>query len=208
MEGVWKLNPFYWVALRRLSRTSSYGMAAKQDNFELTAHNSFKNHAVRVSKRAIHVFVISFFMIGAPIYAYFGMQPVSSIEAASYPMLSIPEIGLDTAVAPVELVDQQLIAPATIAGVYQRGEKSFIIGHSSTVFKDLDNVSVNSRFTYNEKEYIINDISTVEKNSIDMNEILSATEEPTIVIMTCAGEALPNQDATHRLIINATQLNN
>jgi sortase (surface protein transpeptidase) len=37
-----------------------------------------------------------------------------------------------------------------------------------------------------------------------MNELLSDAPEKTVIIMTCAGDPLPNQDATHRLIITAT----
>ncbi len=36
-----------------------------------------------------------------------------------------------------------------------------------------------------------------------MTEILSGASVDTIILMTCAGDSLPNQDATHRLIITA-----
>ena len=39
-----------------------------------------------------------------------------------------------------------------------------------------------------------------------MEEILSPAETNTIIIMTCAGEPLPGQDATHRLIVTATAI--
>ncbi len=38
-----------------------------------------------------------------------------------------------------------------------------------------------------------------------MSKILAETEVETIIIMTCAGNPLPNQDATHRLIVYATK---
>ena len=39
-----------------------------------------------------------------------------------------------------------------------------------------------------------------------MPKLLSASNEKTIVIMTCAGEDLGKGDATHRLILTAIKL--
>lgn len=159
------------------------------------------------SRRAIRVFVVGFFMIMLPIYFYIGFQPVTTIEALSYPTLEFSDLKLSTPVAQLELTDHQLIAPATIAGSYsQNDSKTLIIGHSSTVFKKLDQAAVEMEFEYDGVTYRIQQIETLAKTEINMQEILAPAAEPTIVIMTCAGDPLPNQDATHRLIVTATAI--
>lgn len=153
----------------------------------------------------IKMFLISFFAIMLPIYIFIGLQPAPIADAASYPQLEISSINLKTPVANIEPTDRQLVAPSTIAGAYQSAtNKTFIIGHSSTVFQKLDQIKVNDTFTYNNKTYIVQELKTLLKTDIDMTEILQSESKDTIIIMTCAGESLPNQDATHRLIISAT----
>lgn len=157
------------------------------------------------SRRAIRVFVAGFFLIMLPIYLYIGFQPAASIEAASYPELDIPSISLNTPVAPLQLTNRQLIAPGNIAGVYSANpNKTFIIGHASTIFKQLHQVQVNDTFTYAGKTYRIIQTETLEKSAVNMRQILAAAETDTIIIMTCAGTPLAGQDATHRFIVTAT----
>lgn len=164
---------------------------------------------LRWSKRAIRVFVAGFFLIMLPIYLYIGLQPTNNTEALSYPTLEIPSIALSTPVANLKLEDHQLIAPATIAGAYVSHEhKTFVIGHASTVFKNLNQVKLDDIFSYAGQSYQIVEIETLAKNEIDMKEILAPASSGTIIMMTCAGEPLPNQDATHRLIITAIAIEN
>lgn len=161
------------------------------------------------SKRLVKVLTTTFFMIMLPIYLFIGLQPAPLVDAASYPSLEIPAIHLKTPVASVELIDRQLAVPATIAGIYQPfANKLFIIGHSSTVFRNLDQLEIGQTFSYDGGQFIITDRKILEKSTISMNEILSDTPEKTIIIMTCAGESLPDQDATHRLIITAKLASN
>lgn len=156
------------------------------------------------SKRAIRVFTSGFFLIMLPVYLYLGLQPVLPTEALSYPTLSIPEIKLDTPVAPLELNDRQLIPPDNYAGIYsQNDNKQLIIGHSSTVFRRLDQVQLGDEFIYDGTVYQITSIKTLAKADIDMREILAPADQNTIIIMTCAGTPLPDHDATHRLIVTA-----
>lgn len=153
------------------------------------------------------MFLGAFFAIMLPIYIFIGLQPVPSADATSLPRLEVPSINLTTPVATLEVEDRQLTAPNTIAGVYYSAQnKSFIIGHSSTVFQQLDQVHVNDIFTFDDKTYQIQELKTLLKSDIDMDEILQNESEPTIIIMTCAGQPLANQDATHRLIITARQV--
>lgn len=157
------------------------------------------------SKRAIRVFTSGFFLIMLPVYLYLGFQPALPAEALNYPTLSIPEINLDTPVAPLELSDRQLIAPDNIAGIYSQNEnKQLIIGHSSTVFKRLHKLQPGDEFTYNDTVYRVISAETFAKADIDMRGILAPADQDTIIIMTCAGTPLPDHDATHRLIVTAT----
>lgn len=161
----------------------------------------------RWSKRTVRIFTTAFFLIMLPIYLYIGLQPNLDLKALSYPTLEISDIKLETPVAPIELIDRRLEAPDTIAGIYIPSEhKRFIIGHSSTVFKNLYRLRAHAEFTYDEVRYRVTEISTIRKADVDMNSILAPTEKDTIIIMTCAGEPLPNQDATHRLVITAERI--
>ena len=181
MEGVWQSGPSYRTKLSYLN-------------------------PLRWSKRAVRVFVSAFFMIMLPIYLYIGFHPASSLDYTGYPVLEIPSINLSTPVAEIELEDRELIAPATIAGVYRANpHKLFIIGHSSTVFHNLRKLEVNQNFIYDGITYHVTSAITLEKSTISMADLLAETPEDAIVIMTCAGEPLPNQDATHRFIITATR---
>lgn len=163
-----------------------------------------KLNPFRWTSAEIKLFLAFFMVFMLPIYFYIGLQPAPIADAASYPQLEISSINLKTPVATLAITDRQLIAPATIAGAYQDVEnKTFIIGHSSTVFKKLERVKVGETIIYNDQKYIVSELQTLLKADIDMREILQAEEQETIIIMTCAGEPLPNQDATHRLIITA-----
>lgn len=156
------------------------------------------------SRRAIRVFTVGFFLIMLPIYLYIGFQPVASIEALSYPELSIDSISLNTPVESITLTDRQLVSPDNIAGVYNANPgKTFIIGHSSTVFQNLYQVQIDDTFTYDDRTYRITKTEILEKSAINMQTILAPSVSDTIIIMTCAGEPLPNHDATHRFIVTA-----
>jgi len=204
MEGVWKFNPFYWMALDRLDRANQ-----DQKSLSLTRSGNGFKHGLRLnplhwSSRTLRVFFVALFLVLTPIYFFSGIQPVSSIEAASYPELSLPSISLNTPVIPLEMTEHQLIAPATVAGSYSQAEnKQFIIGHSSTVFQNLNQATLYDHLHYNETEYTITNIEVLAKSDVNMNAILAPADVDTLVLMTCAGTPLPEQDATHRLIITA-----
>lgn len=154
----------------------------------------------------IKMFLMSFFAIMLPIYIFIGLQPAPVANASSLPQLNIPSINLATPVTPVNVVEHEFIVPSQIAGFYTQAEnKIFIMGHSSTVFKNLEHVQVGDILNYNGTTYIIQKTETLPKANISMNQILQAEKEETLIIMTCAGQPLANQDATHRLIITATR---
>lgn len=145
-----------------------------------------------------------FFCIALPVYLYVGLQPRVPADAASYPRLSIASIDLDTPVERLELDGKQLHVPDMIAGSYSsERNKTLLIGHSSTVFEKLDHLEIGQEVNYNDRVYQITTVETLRKEEISMARVLSEANVDTIILMTCAGESLPNQDATHRLIITA-----
>lgn len=206
MEGVWKFNPFYWMALDRLDRANQNqkSLRLSQASGRQSGLRTNAFGGIRWTNRAARSFFVTLLLVLAPFYFFSCIQPASSIEAASYPELVIPSISLTTPVIPLEMTERQLIAPAEVAGSYSQAEhKQFIIGHSSTVFENLHNINLNDSFFYQNHEYVITSIDTVRKSDVDMDAILAPSNIDTIIIMTCAGAPLPDQDATHRLIVTA-----
>lgn len=120
--------------------------------------------------------------------------------------LVIPSINLTSGVTKLHLKDHKLNTPDTIVGSYSpHTNKTFLIGHSSTVFKNLDQVKVGDEISYNNIKYLISKMEVYKKSDINMNEVLKSEEKDTIIIMTCAGEPMGEKDATHRLIVTAVK---
>ncbi len=120
--------------------------------------------------------------------------------------LIIPQIGLKTGVTELSLEDGRLNTPDYVAGSFSRSDnKTLIIGHRATAFSGLDTVSTGEEVVYSGNIYKIVSKTVVEKSNISMNALLRRAERDTLVLMTCAGESLENNDATHRLIITAVQ---
>ena len=120
--------------------------------------------------------------------------------------LIIPSIGLTSGVTKLELKDHKLDTPDSIVGSYSQNiNKTFLIGHSTTIFKNLYQVKIGDGITYNNAEYKITNMEVFKKADIDMKNLLKAEKEDTLVIMTCAGEIMNGTDATHRLIVTAVK---
>ena len=137
-------------------------------------------------------------------YLVFGLTPAEATHYDIFTNIEIPSIGLNSDVTGLNLEDHQLKTPDTIVGSYSRAKnKTLLIGHSGTVFSNLDEVWVGDTIEYNGANYIVKDIVVEKKEDISMRELLSEAETDTLVIMTCAGEYLENNDATHRLLITA-----
>ena len=139
-------------------------------------------------------------------YVIYGLQPAEA--AQSYEIadqLEIPSIALDTDVAKLQLEADGLHTPDKIVGSYTKNDnKILLIGHSTTVFRDLDKVDLDATIIYDGREYHVAAIDMTVKNKVDMNKLLEKSDKDTLVMMTCAGELLENGDATHRLMITAT----
>ena len=140
-------------------------------------------------------------------FLIYGLQPVDAAEAYEIGgEVAISSIDLKSDVAILELTDGGLKTPDTIAGSYTRAEnKTLLIGHSTTVFRNLNKVKLGDAIEYGGKSYEVRMIDMVMKNKIDMDELLKASEKDMLVIMTCAGKLLDGGDATHRLILTATR---
>lgn len=138
------------------------------------------------------------------VYVFIGLQPA---EAKSYEIsgaLKIPEISLETDVTTLNLNENRLETPETIAGAYSRNEnKTLLIAHSTTAFKNLKYIKNGAEIVYNDKIYNVTDIKTYKKSEISMSKLLKSEEKETLILMTCAGEPIGELDATHRLIVTA-----
>ena len=140
------------------------------------------------------------------VYIFVGLTPVDATQYEISGQISIPSIALNSDVTTLTLVDHKLNTPDTIVGSYVPNDsKIFLVGHSASVFKDLDMININDNIYYNGKTYEVVSTEIFAKNDINMNKLLEPTLDHTLVIMTCAGTPLRNGDATHRLIVIALE---
>ena len=151
------------------------------------------------------IFGIIYFLVAAGLTAYFFIP--KPVDASSDERLFIPSIGLVARVENIKRQGNTLKSPDYIAGAYFATEhKTVIIGHSSTIFKNLHNIKVGDKFNFDNKGYAVKKIEILEKSVIDMNEIVAETEDNTLVLMTCYGESLGGQDFSHRFIVTAKEV--
>lgn len=150
---------------------------------------------------------ISTYFVLMAIYVLFGFTPTAA-EATKYEVsaeLAIPSIGLTSDVTALRLHEGNLDTPDTIVGSFSNAEnKVFLVGHRAGVFHDLENIKVGDEIIYDYETFVVKKTEVLEKAAISMDALLKAADTKTLVIMTCAGEDLPNGDATHRLIITAS----
>lgn len=165
-----------------------------------------KSNNFRLKKPKIGIiFGIIYFALIAGFTTYTFMP--KSADASSEERLFMPSIGLIAQVKDIERTGNQLIAPDEIAGAYSAtNHKTVIIGHSSTVFKDLKNVKKSDEFTFDNAKFVVKEVETLPKSLVDMEEIVKETKTNTIILMTCSGEPLGGQDYSHRLIIKAEEV--
>ena len=150
---------------------------------------------------------VGLYLLVFSVYLIIGLQPADATSYEVSAKLLIPQIGLDTAVTDLTLDEGQLNTPEMIVGSYSQAKnKTLLIGHSSTVFQDLDQIDLGDLINYDGNDYKVKRIDLMRKSQIDMSELLAPAEKDTIVIMTCAGELFQNGDATHRLILTAVKL--
>lgn len=146
------------------------------------------------------------YVLAFAVYLIVGLQPAGATEYEVSGNLTIPAIDLSSDVTELELIDHKLDTPDTIVGSYKKYDtKTFLVGHSTTVFVNLNKVKAGDIIIYNDIEYKITKTEKMLKSDVDMNKILAPTREDTLVIMTCAGEPMGEKDATHRLVVTAVK---
>lgn len=161
---------------------------------------------MELGRRRFHFrrFVSLFYLVAISVYVLLGLQPAEAHNYEVTGLLEIPSINLTSDVTALKLDNHRLNTPDTIVGSFtEHNSKIFLIGHSSTVFKNLDEISYNDSIQYNGKTYSVKSKEILEKSQIDMNKLLAPSGQQTLVIMTCAGEKVGEKDATHRLIVTA-----
>lgn len=156
----------------------------------------------RLNARAV---LIGLYAVVFVVYVIVGLKPAEAVQVYEISAeLNIPSIDLVSDVTTLQLENRELKTPDTIVGSFSRAEnKTLLIGHSSTVFKDLNKVAFGEKINFDNHIYVVQKIETLEKSEISMSELLKKADKDTLVLMTCAGTNLGNGDATHRLIITA-----
>ncbi len=145
------------------------------------------------------LYFVSFFA-----YLVYGLLPADASTYAIDSHLIIPSIALSSGVTKVEIVDGNLPTPETIVGSYSNFDnKTFLFGHSSTVFTNLNKVKVGDIVLYNNSVYEVASYEVTKKSDIDMSVLLGQSSRSSLVLMTCAGEDYGGGDYSHRLIITA-----
>lgn len=146
--------------------------------------------------------LILVYLLALAAYITIGLQSATASESGY--LLSIPAIDLNTTTVISRPIDRKLVTPDYLPGVYHtESGLDFLFGHSTTIFRHLPKLKIGQEITYYQKNYRINKIENLLKSDINMTELLTAREDKQLVLMTCSGQPLPNQDATHRLIIYA-----
>ena len=147
--------------------------------------------------------VLGLYLLFFSAFLYFGLQP-APVDASATSHLSIPSIQLDTPVETVSKQGRKITVPEVIAGAYSENpNKTLLLGHSNTVFQHLKDLQIGQQITFDNHNYTIKSIDVKQKGDIRMSEILSESDTPTLILMTCAGEHLSGHDYTHRVIITA-----
>ena len=161
----------------------------------------------RLSLRTV---LIGLYVVVFGAYVIWGLQPAEA--AQSYEIsaeLNIPGINLVSDVTNLRVEDHELKTPDTIVGSFSRAEnKTLLIGHSSTVFQNLNETRLGDEIIYDNNKYVVEKTEVLEKADVDMSKILAPAEKDTLMIMTCTGTDLGNGDATHRIIVTATVSSN
>ena len=148
---------------------------------------------------AICVYFVVFFM-----YFFIGFYPVDASNYKIYTKLEIPSISLVADVTRINLDNGKLNTPDTIVGSFSKNNnKTLLIGHSSTIFHNLNKVRLRDRLNFDNMMYRITNIDMITKEKIKMKDLLKSESTNQIVIMTCAGKRIGDSDATHRLILTA-----
>ena len=96
-----------------------------------------------------NAFIILYF-VALFAYVLIGLKPADAKNYDITASLRIPSIGLSSDVTSLQVQDGKLNTPDYIAGSFSRaGNKTLLIGHSSTVFKNLHKINIDEEIEYN-----------------------------------------------------------
>lgn len=134
------------------------------------------------------------------------MLPADAITYNIDTELYIGSIGLNAPVTKLALENAKLNTPDDIVGSYSKNENTtLLIGHSTTIFKNLPNIKKYDYISYDSNLYQVKSIVVKATQNISMTELLKSNRKNTIILMTCAGRNTKD-GFTHRLIVKAEKL--
>ena len=120
--------------------------------------------------------------------------------------MTIPSLGLYSEIIDVKLHGTTLPTPDYAVGRYApSANKVFLFGHSTTALSGLENITPKTEILYGSETYLVENIETLSVEDIDMSSLLAPESEPTLVLMTCAGEESFDR-YPDRLIITAKKV--
>ncbi len=152
------------------------------------------------------IFFTIAYILTAICYLIYGFMPATASSYEISAEIIIPSANIVSSVTNIELENHTLPTPDSIVGAYSKNKnKTLLIAHSSTAFKNLDSAKVGDTFYYNDEFYKIISREIIPKSEVVMSEILAPATKETIVLMTCAGE-INGADASHRLILTSVKL--
>ena len=180
------------------------------DNITFSIEKSFwaKLNPLSWSKRTVLTGLLVFYALFVPIYLYYGFQPSATADSVS--AIDIPAVSISEKITDVILTGSVLPTPVDTIGRYiPNTSKTFLFGHSTTVFKNLKNISLEDELLYESSTYEVVSKEILPVSEIDMSVLLRSTDEKTLVLMTCSGEERISSDGStfypDRLIITATE---
>lgn len=151
-----------------------------------------------------HRLFVFLYIFAFLVYIIYGLVPVAATNYDVSAKVEIPAINLISDVATLKLEAHALYTPDNIVGSFSRiKDTTLLIGHSTTIFKDLAKLNVGDEVFYDFKKYVISKKDYIKKEEIDMDKLLKSNGFDSIILMTCAGELYDDGDASHRLILTA-----
>lgn len=139
------------------------------------------------SRKTILFALLIFYAVFIPIYLYIGLQPASASNFSGN--LKIPSVNISAGIEDVEMIENKLETPDFSIGSFAPNKnKIFLFAHSSSAFKNLENIKLEDEILYNSETFLVTGISTLLVEKIDMRTVLKSAPEKTLILMTCAGE--------------------
>ena len=159
------------------------------------------------TRKTIVIIFCAFFTLTLPSYIL-GFSAFASSVNPINASLRIPSIGLSSSVSPAVYKNNMLEVPNVRIASIENHNKLFLYAHNFSAFKNLQNLKIGDIITYQKASapssiYRVTQLQTIKTSEINMNSLLKSTENPSLILMTCAGEKLQD-DYESRLIVYAS----